>query len=47
MEKLMVLDLMIAIDEMVDNEELDQFEAVTDEVIQLILKRAKEISAEE
>lgn len=47
MEKLMVLDLMTAIDEMVDNEELDQFEAVTDEVIQLILERAKEISAEE
>lgn len=47
MEKLMVLDLMTAIDEMVDNEELDQFEAVTDEVIQLILERAKEISAED
>lgn len=47
MEKLMVLDLMTAIDEMVDNEELDQFEAVTDEVIQLIIERAKEISTEE
>lgn len=47
MEKLMVLDLMTAINEMVDNEELDQFEAVTDEVIQLIIERAKEISAEE
>lgn len=47
MEKLMVLDLMTAIDEMVDNEELDQFEVVTDEVIQLILERAKEISSEE
>ena len=43
----MVLDLMTAIDEMVDNEELDQFEAVTDEVIQLIIERAKEISTEE
>jgi hypothetical protein len=47
MEKLMVLDLMTAIDEMVDNEELDQFEAVTEEVIQLIIERAKEISAED
>lgn len=47
MDKLMVLDLMTAIDEMVDNEELDQFEAVTDEVIQLIIERAKEISAED
>ena len=47
MEKLMVLDLMTAINEMVDNEELDQFEAVTDEVIQLILERAKELSAED
>ena len=46
MEKLMVLDLMTAIDEMVDNEELDQFEAVTEEVIQLIIERAKEVSAE-
>ena len=47
MEKLMVLDLMVAINEMVDNEELDQFEAVTEEVIQLIIERAKEISAED
>jgi hypothetical protein len=47
MEKLMILDLMTAIDEMVDDEELDQFEVVTDEVIQLILERAKEIADEE
>ena len=47
MKKMIVLDMMAALDEMVENEIIDQFDELNAEVIKKIIAYTKKIANEE
>ena len=45
--KAMVLDMMVALNEMVENGEIGQFDKLNEEMVKKIVERANEIAEEE